>query len=416
MTDITLTSQQAQAIRTLTEWYRNRRATQQIARLFGYAGVGKTTITRYIIEELGLCRVCYAAFTGKAALVMTRAGTPATTIHQLCYKYQQPTEAIDRLSVEIADILKALAANEGPQSERRRLEVQLRRLRHELSQVQQPRFSLNLDSPVRDADLVVLDECSMVDDMMADDLMSFGKPILVLGDPGQLPPIRGEGAFTTARPDAMLTEIHRQARDSPILRMATAAREGRPIPMGADGRAGRVPLELAQPERLLKVDQVLCGKNVTRLDLNLQMRKALGLGEKRLPSGHPDDKIIVLRNWHAKGLLNGQFVTLRDVEPASDISVRAAIDGYPSRLPLYTGHFEEHRTHDPDRDRRDWRRKKHMVEATWGYAITVHKAQGSQWPTVAIIDDGFLGWHRAQRNRWLYTAVTRAQEGLVIYG
>ena len=94
-----------------------------------------------------------------------------------------------------------------------------------LDDIHKPRFVLNEQSIVRDAKLIVLDEVSMVGAEMAHDLLAFGKPILVLGDPGQLPPIKGDGAFTSDDPDVMLTEIHRQAGESAIIRLATLARQ-----------------------------------------------------------------------------------------------------------------------------------------------------------------------------------------------
>ena len=95
----------------------------------------------------------------------------------------------------------------------------------ERKRLAQPAFTLNQFSPVKDAGLVVIDECSMVDDRMGQDLLSFGTKVLVLGDPAQLPPVRGSGFFTdTETPDVMLTEIHRQAKDNPIIAMATKVR------------------------------------------------------------------------------------------------------------------------------------------------------------------------------------------------
>ena len=70
----------------------------------------------------------------------------------------------------------------------------------------------------------MIDECSMVDEELGRDLLSFGKPILVLGDPAQLPPVKGGGFFTETAPDVMLTEIHRQAEGSAIIRASRAAR------------------------------------------------------------------------------------------------------------------------------------------------------------------------------------------------
>ena len=68
---------------------------------------------------------------------------------------------------------------------------------------------------------------------------------------------------------------------------------------------------------------------------------------------------------------------------------------------------------DRDRLTRDHRDMRGLVESSWGYAITCHKAQGSQWENVVVYDDG-LGRTAEDRNRWLYTAITRAERGLVI--
>ena len=83
--------------------------------------------------------------------------------------------------------------------------------------------------------LIVIDECSMVDAELGRDLMSFGVPVLVLGDPAQLPPIQGGGFFTEAEPDAMLTEVHRQAQDDPIVRLSMEIRAGERLEPGDYG-------------------------------------------------------------------------------------------------------------------------------------------------------------------------------------
>ncbi|RUZ94077.1 ATP-binding protein, partial [Mesorhizobium sp. M7A.F.Ca.CA.002.05.1.1] len=117
-----------------------------------------------------------------------------------------------------------------------------------------PTFSLNRQSPITRAKLVVIDECSMVDEQLGRDLMSFGTPILVLGDPGQLPPISGGGFFTDHEPDFLLTEIHRQARDNPILRLALDVREGREFMRGDYGAAQVIGKEDVTQELVLKAD------------------------------------------------------------------------------------------------------------------------------------------------------------------
>jgi exodeoxyribonuclease V len=417
--------QQASAIAAIENWFRRRTRDQQVFRLFGYAGTGKTTITRHAIGELGLepmdrtggsGGVLYAAFTGKAALVMTRKGTPASTIHSLIYKVSEATpEEIERVTRELGSLRGGLRAM-GP-AERSFAETQIRRLELRLADIHQPRFILNEQSLVRDADLIVLDEVSMVGAEMASDLLAFGKPILVLGDPGQLPPIKGDGAFTDADPDVMLTDIHRQAETSAIIRLATLARQSMPIPYGEhDDFVWKMRRSDIGPHQFLKGGQVICGRNATRLFLNTAMKQAAGFPDA-YPRGR-GEKIICLKNRHDLGLVNGMFLDLSDIRDESPLAFSASVrteDGasVPGRQWFYKGHFDDHVAYDAERLRRDWREMRGLVESVWGYAITCHKAQGSQWENVIVYDDG-LGRTAEDRARWLYTAITRAEQGLVI--
>ena len=191
--------------------------------------------------------------------------------------------------------------------------------------MKKPRFALNPQSDAAHARLIVLDEVSMVGEDMARDLMSFGKPILVLGDPGQLPPIKGEGAFTKDAPDVMLTEIHRQAEESAIIRLATMARQGEPIGFGQyDTFVWKMRKMDVTPEQCLRGGQVICGLNATRLQLNNAMRRGAGFGDSWLPTGR-GEKIICLKNQNDLGLINGMFVTLEDVVDEGSLFFSAAI-------------------------------------------------------------------------------------------
>jgi exodeoxyribonuclease-5 len=112
------------------------------------------------------------------------------------------------------------------------------------------------------------------------------------------------------------------------------------------------------------------------------------------------------------------FVTLRDIEDDGPLSFRASVttedgDEISGRHRFYKGHYDEHVQRDPERERRDWRDMRGMIETSWGYAITCHKAQGSSWPNVVVYDDR-LSRTEEDRKRWLYTAITRAERGLVI--
>ncbi len=423
---ITVSEAQAKAISIIRDWYLNRRHQQQILRVFGYAGTGKTTITTLAMQALGLEAmtpgglggVLFAAFTGKAVLVMTRKGTPAQTIHSLIYRLSEASpEEIARVSEELAALERDLPRM-GP-GERGFAEAQIAQLRLRLDHIHEPQFVLNPQSDLRDADLLVLDEVSMVGKKMADDLLAFGKPILVLGDPGQLPPVKDEGFFVKGEPDVMLTEIHRQAADSPILRLATMAREGQPIPFGAfDDNVWKMSRHDVTPAQLLHGGQVICGTNAMRRRLNMAMKQAAGFAAD-YPTG-AGEKIICLRNRHDLGLINGMFLTLSAVQPHphNPRAFRAEIeteDGVAigGAQDFWRGEYDDHLLFDPNRNRHEWSVRRGLIETSWGYAITCHKAQGSQYPTVIVVDDGF-GHSTEARKQWLYTAITRAEHGLLL--
>lgn len=447
MADFSPTERQGAGIRQLVDWYKSLEFgddgkllshCQQVFRVFGYAGTGKTTLTKHAIGELGLDNdfVRYAAFTGKAAYVMRKHGTPAQTIHSLIYSVIEATdEEIARAEAELIELRKGCVSIPLGTPERMQSEADLIAAEQNCFAMKRPRFGLNPDSMAKEAELIVLDEVSMVGPDMAADLLSFGKPILVLGDPGQLPPIKGEGAFVMVEPDVMLTEVHRQAADSAIIRLATMAREGNDRSI-AYGRHSDLVWKLERgsiaPEQFLMADQVICGLNRSRLELNQMMRRAAGFDPRSpLPTG--GEKLICLKNDSARQLINGMFVGLEN--PELHISggvinpLRFDADLYnedgepianepghkPTAQPIYRGHFEDHVEFDEKRFERDMRekRKHKLVEATFGWAITCHKAQGSQWPNIIICDDHF-GRSTEQRAQWLYTAITRAESGLVI--
>ena len=249
--------EQAAAIDAVGRWL--KQGEPQVFRLFGYAGVGKTTLARHIAEG-ARGETAFAAFTGKAALVMRSKGCAgATTIHALIYR-----------------------ASEGEEGA--------------------PTFTLNADGPASKAGLIVIDECSMVDAELARDLLSFGKPILVLGDPFQLPPVKGGGFFTDAAPDVMLTHIHRQAQDNPIIRLSEVVRSGGDLGFGDYGETRVVKRGAIDAEQVLGADQVLVGVNRTRRAYNQRMRDLKGFAEPLPVAG---DRLVCLRNDRAKGLING---------------------------------------------------------------------------------------------------------------
>jgi exodeoxyribonuclease-5 len=349
-----------------------------VFRLFGYAGTGKTTLARYFAEHVD-GEVLFAAFTGKAAQVLRARGAKnARTIHSLIYRPKGEEEVSDE------ETGKTTVS---------------------------PLFSLNRQSPLAQAALIIIDECSMVDEALGRDLMSFGTPILVLGDPGQLPPISGGGFFTEHEPDILLTEIHRQARDNPIIDLAMQVREGREIMHGDYGTAQVIGKNDVDRDMVLEADQVLVGINRTRRRYNQRLRELKGFDQTYPQAG---DKLVCLRNDPAKGLLNGslwQVMTSskETVKPGINLLVRPEdddMDRGSAKIKLLKSAFD-----DPDLEV-PWQTKKRYDDFDYGYALTVHKAQGSQWNSVVLFDESFA--FRDSRERWLYTAITRAAERLVI--
>ncbi len=368
--------QQDEALRAVATWLKAGRP--QLFRLFGYAGTGKTTLARYFAEHVD-GQVQFAAFTGKAAQVLRSKGaTNARTIHSLIYRPRGEEAVEDETTGKTS---------------------------------MSPTFSLNRQSPIAKAALVVIDECSMVDEQLGRDLMSFGTPILVLGDPGQLPPISGGGFFTEQEPDFLLTEIHRQARDNPIIRMALDVREGRDLAYGDYGGARVIGKDEVTQDLVLDADQVLVGTNRNRRRYNRRLRELKGFTADYPQAG---DKLVCLRNDPAKGLLNGSLwkvmtASRETVKPGINLLVSPEEDD-PDRgvakIKLLKAAFEDAEAEIP------WQQKRRFDDFDYGYALTVHKAQGSQWNDVVLFDESWA--FKDTRERWLYTAITRAAERLTI--
>jgi exodeoxyribonuclease-5 len=337
----------------------------QVFRLFGYAGTGKTTLARHLAEHVD-GDVAFGAYTGKAALVMRSKGCrEARTIHSMIYRPKSLDE-------------------------------------------ETPSFVLNEDSPATHASLIVIDECSMVDEEMGRDLLSFGKKTLVLGDPAQLPPIQGGGFFTEAEPDVMLTDVHRQAADDPIIHLSMEAREGRRLVRGIYGRSRVISRDDVATEEVKAADQILVGVNRTRRAYNRRMRELLGFSGDAPQAG---EKLVCLRNNRAKGLLNGGLFR---VDRASGIrrgKVRMLVtpEDNPAGKPLKVGVIPAFFAGEEDIP---FSLRKTSDEFDYGYALTVHKAQGSQWDNVVLFDESYA--FRDHRARWLYTGITRAAERLTI--
>jgi exodeoxyribonuclease V len=355
----TFTPHQDAALTAAAKWLRAGRGRARIFRLFGFAGTGKTTLAKHIAEGVD-GKVLFAAFTGKAACVMRSKGChDASTIHRLIYKPQEQNE-------------------------------------------ENPTFELWSKAPASHAKLIIIDECSMVDAELAGDLMSFQVPLLVLGDPAQLPPIQGGGFFT---------EVHRQAQDNPIVRLSMNIRAGKPLERGHYGDTQVVSRADLDARRVIGADQVLVGRNATRRAYNARLRERRGFAGVLPVTG---DKLVCLRNNRRKGLFNGGLWVVNErpksrrkilrmrLKPDEDLGESEEMVKVAVRPECFTGTIED----------LEWLERKPFDEFDFGYVLTVHKAQGSQWDDVVLFDESDA--FREHRGRWLYTGVTRAAKRLTV--
>ncbi|WP_433368417.1 ATP-dependent DNA helicase [Actinoplanes sp. CA-142083] len=419
--DMTFAPQQQEAINKIVDWYTDD--DRQVFRLFGYAGTGKTTLARHIVDQLGV-RALFAAFTGKAAYVLRTKGCEgARTIHSLIY---QPVE---KVRAKLNALERKLDTETDP-VERSLLE---RAIAVEVEKLHTPDFILREDSELDGAPLLVLDEVSMVGERIAADLLSFGVKILCLGDPAQLPPVEGGGYFINAQPDHLLTEIHRSALDSPVTRLATSVRQSMPgdrtLGMGGmDGHSGR-KLAVSRAE-VAGFDQVLVGTNKVRWQAIHLLRGLRGLTGD-VPQ--PGDRVIGLANSAEADIFNGQQFTVVAVAGATSdrVSMTVVDDAGNERqitawLAGFTGQEGEKLA------KREGRGS--VAAMTFAQAITCHKSQGSQWDRVLVVDESWIFARAAASDamragspaeaaaaaghlngqRWLYTAITRAAQQVVV--
>ena len=368
----TLTNEQQAAADAIDAFIRNGRGSR-ILTINGPAGTGKTTLLGHVAQSFP--HVLVAAPTGKAAAVLRgKFGLPARTIHSLFYKLQDRQQ--DKPGREVLNFV--------------------------------PRHTQGALS----TEVLLIDELSMVTAEMRDQLLGLGLRIVGFGDDAQVPPVNGEPGFIY--PDITLTQIHRQAKHSPIIRQAHRVRAGHGYQ--SDGDEFLV-VPKGTGEMLRQADIVLCHRNDSRRFLNQHCRRVRGIIRHPAdPSGgfdpqidHPRqfEPVVVLRNAPRFGLWNGDVQWLDDdirpgdrtaslfkvsesggsaggvTYPLSAIEGMSGTGGAPGGL-----------------------------ELAFGYCLTAHRAQGSEWPSV-LVHDEFCG-PDGERRSWLYTAITRARERVII--
>ncbi len=385
-----ISTDKKRALKEIITWLAKPSMSKQFMTLGGYAGTGKTTLIailrKLLYKQDPKLKVAFAAFTGKATRVLKDylkenevlyKGDSVGTIHSLIY---------------------SVIENEH----------------HEIMGWQRK-------EQIK-ADLIIIDEASMVDQKIWLDLCSYDLPILAVGDHGQLPPVSGQFNLME-NPELRLEEIHRQVADNPIIKLSVQARKTGRIDIGNFGQGVR-KLSKNDPESQEIIDNylqsynqdtlILCGYNNTRIKLNNYLRSILGHDS---PSPMAGDRVICLRNKQQKALFNGMLGTVQRVAVKDDnfYEMKILFDDES----IYEGlavrqQFGANATLSYSKESRALTMQGELFD--FAYALTVHKAQGSQASRVILFEERFKQMSDLDWCRWLYTAVTRAEEELVILG
>lgn len=414
----TLSNGQNKARLLIKEWFSE--SEKQTFYLGGYAGTGKTTVAKDIIADFkhsGI-RVRVMAPTGKAAEVLRRKGLEATTIHKALYSAQpHHVPRLQEIDQELEALRAAVGEGEYTEAQEKAKHDLIAEYNAVLKAESDPSFSLSDNMNLHEVDLIVIDEASMVTKDIYRDLIALGKKILFIGDPGQLPPVdkfQKAMQLPCGDPDYILDEIHRQALDNPLVVMAHKVRTEGKIPFGNWGDSMHISMEKYYTEMLTEHDQIITARNITRQLLNVRARQLLNRVGVLPVVG---DKLICTKNNYDLDLCNGSicFATSPGVmadETSFLMNVRKDIETVGiEEVPVYVGEFFKY-VKKVIKEIPFYQRR-HLNDFDFGYAITCHKSQGSEWDKVLVMHDdtSFLKDH--ERN-WLYTAITRAKERVTI--
>ena len=384
-----LTNKQELGLRIAVERYRNNNKYTVIA---GYAGSGKSTLIKFIVAALNCDEddVVFTSLTGKATQVLLKKGNKnVSTLHKLLYEWRPlPSGGYFKKPVE--------------------------------------------DIPYK---VVVVDEVSMVPKSLIQALLSYDVYVLFCGDPFQLPQINKEDSHDLLdHPHIFLDEIMRQAAESEIIRISMDIREGKELQRYLGKEAMVLNKEELNEGMLTWADQVICAKNETRYSLNMKMKELNGKGDK--PSN--GDKIICLRNyWETisnteNPLVNGTIGYMENIYTSyiqypkylGGLCIPyLSIDFISDSEDKFKINIDEHKL-KTEQNLLTWetsfkinKNNKYKgsipLEFAYGYAITCHRAQGSEWDKVLVVEESFP-FKKEEHARWLYTAATRASEKLVI--
>jgi len=413
---VKLTDGQSQALAGIQNLQKQFPDGGGIGVISGYAGTGKTTLIRVLGEEHqdGLLVITP---TGKAALRVKEAAEieDARTIHSWLYEVSED-EKTGQLGFNLRKVNMVTRPGSG---------------------------------------LVLVDEASMMGLVNFRDVYRYCQELnlnlVLIGDSFQLPPVEPEAAyrdfsvFSDSFPSnfkVKLTEVLRQALDSPVIKACTAIRNGGRVHEALAEIPGVSPGRLTEEARRVWDDQgaTICHKNATRHVINSAIRQQLGLSDGQLQDREP---LLVTRNNYQVGLYNGEVVDVLgppEAINAHPIAVRdrfkggscfvncfwVKVNGSEGKVKVLVADREifgtaenvgEHIIRRACQDLFPGRKddpKPPYLHSNLGYALTCHKSQGSEWDEVLVVMESSVRLNTEDGRRWAYTAVSRAQREVKI--
>ena len=365
----------------------------------GKAGTGKTTVARKLIDlfDLKLSEVMCVALSGKAVTLLASKGLYARTIHSLIYN-----TGYENILDENGDVI--MDTNGHPKSKF------VFKLRPELNRFWKDRLKL-----------IIVDELSMVNDNIMKDLLSFKVPVIGMGDLNQLPPVYGISSYML-KPNYVLNQIMRQEADSPVIQIANNILDYKPLIYGDYPNdchiVKSVPLDVSL---LRNYDVILTSTNSSRDLLNNYIRKNVIHLNSPLPMY--GDKIICRQNdWNNQSdgmfLTNGTigYIDMVNEEGAkkNTMSINFIPDYGIDSKAIFRTDLDTSYITAPYIDRKAWGiGSRTALKFEYGYAITVHLSQGSQYNRVLYFDEPF-GGGKEMTKHLRYTAVSRAITSITI--
>lgn len=396
---IELTDEQVFLTMELEHWFHSS-SSKQLYEITAPAGGGKTTVVRYFIEKMGLKNdeVLYTSFTGKACNQLAKHGLPAKTIHSAIYEYIEEYKTDDNGHI----------------------------LRYSNGRPKMKHVFILKDRLPKKIKLIVVDEGSMVGEKLARDLMSFGIPMVILGDLNQLPPVMDKQFFLN-NPDFRLTKIMRQSEGNPIIYLSQKIINDEPLDYGIYGNSAIIRKSDLDLFNFKSTDIVLTVTNKLKNRINDMYRTEIKRFNN-LEKPHVGEKVICIKNnWdkEVKGLFltNGTSGYISEVDKYSFDGLSINISMVPDFAPksefrdLEVDYLVLNRI-DPN-DLSDSKKKSYnFKEKTYdkfeyGYAITTHKSQGDQFNKVLFMDEDVLP-DKNFKKKLEYTAITRAIDQIII--